>query len=93
MYKRISYFFKRISNLKLMNLMLMSLMSMNLKLINLMLINFKLINLKLAVFLYFLVPFGACYCFLSFFVLVKSYRKKKYKKLKAGLITSFILLL
>ena len=56
--------------------------------------NFKLINLKLVVFLYFLVLFGTFWClvfFLCFFVLVKSYHKKK--KFKTDLITSFILLL
>ena len=71
-------------------------MSMNLKLINLMSMNFKLINLKLVVFLYFLVLFGTFWClvfFLCFFVLVKSYHKKKIKKFKTDLITSFILLL
>ena len=50
--------------------------------------NLKLIDLKLVVFLYFLVLFVFFSCF---FVLVKSYRKKK--KFKADLITSFILLL
>ena len=63
-------------------------MSMNFILINLMSMNLKLINLKLVVFLYFLVLFVFFSCF---FVLVKSYRKKK--KFKADLITSFILLL
>ena len=69
--------------------MLMNLMLMTLKLINLMLMNFKLINLKLVVFL---VLFGAFCAFQCFFVLVKSDRKKK-KKFKTGLMTSFILLL
>ena len=46
--------------------------------------------------LYFLVLFGTFWClvfFLCFFVLVKSYHKKKIKKFKTDLITSFILLL
>ena len=51
--------------------------------------NFKLINLKLVVFLYFLVLFAAFWFFL---VLVISYRKKN-KKFKTSLMTSFILLL
>ena len=53
---------------------------MNLKSMNLKSMNLKSMNLKLVVFLYFL----------CFFVLVKSYFKKK---IKADLITSFILLL
>ena len=70
----------KLINLKAMNLKLINLTSMNLKLINLMSMNFKLINLKLVVFLYFLVLFSAFWClvfFLCFFLLVKSYRKKK----------------
>ena len=86
----------KLINLMLMNLKLINLMSMNLKLINLMSVNFKLTNLKLVVFVYFLVLFGAFWClafFLFFFVLVKSYRKKKIKTFKTDLVTSFILLL
>ena len=56
-------------------------------------INLKSMNLKLFVLLYFLVLSGTFWClvFLCFFVLVKSYHKKK--KCKTDLITSFILLL
>ena len=46
----------------------------------------SLMNLKLVVF------FNAFWCFLVLFVLVKSDRKKN-KKFKTGLMTSFILLL
>ena len=53
---------------------------------NLMSMNFKLINLKL------IVLFSALYSFLCFFVLVKSYRKKKTNK-QTNLITSSTLLL
>ena len=55
--------------------------------------NFKLINLKLVVFLYFLVLFAAFWFFLVVIsYLVISYRKKN-KKFKTSLMTSFILLL
>ena len=56
------------------------------KLDELMSTNFKLINLKLVVL------FIALYSFLYFFVLMKSYRKKR-KKFKTDIITSSILLL
>ena len=84
----------KLMNLKLINIKLMNLKLMNFKLMNLKLMNLKLMNLKLVVFLYFLVLFGTFWClafFLCFFVLVKSYHKKK--KFKADLITSFILIL
>ena len=80
-------------NLKLMNLKSMNLKSMNLKSMNLKSMNLKLMNLKCSVFVLF-GAFGTFWClvfFLCFFVLVKSYHKKK--KFKTDLITSFILLL
>ena len=95
----------KLINLMSMNFKLINLMSMNFKLINLLSINFankqisyffplkcflSLMNLKLVVFFKaswcFLVLFGAIWCF---FVFVKS----KNKKIKTGLMTSFILLL
>ena len=88
--KQISYFFPlrcflNLIKFMLMNFKLINLMSMNFKLINLMLINFKLINFMLMNFVNkqisyffplrcFLILFDAFWCF---FVLVKSYRKKK----------------
>ena len=68
-------------------------MSMNFKFINLMSMNFKLINLKLVVFLVLFSAFWCLVFFLCFFVLVKSYCKKKDKMFKTDLITSSILLL
>ena len=80
----------KLINLMLMNLKLINLMLMNFKLINFMSMNSKLINLKLIVFFnafwYFLVLFCTFCTFWCFFVLVKSYGKKKIiKSLKLAL--------
>ena len=69
-------------------------MSMNVKLINLKLVvlfsGFWCFLVLFSTFWYFLVLYSAFWCYL---VLVKSYRKKKRKKFKIGLITLYILLL
>ena len=53
----------------------------------------KVTFFQLGSFEYLLVVFSAFWCFLCFFVLVKSYRKKKNRKFKTVLITSIIILL